>query len=46
MKKIFASDAKIIEQKKINSVQKVKQFFLWDEVIQLEMKNITKIISL
>ena len=40
IERIITSDAKSIEQKKANSVQKVKQHFLWDEIIQLEIKEI------
>jgi len=46
MVEILDVDKKIIEQKKIASVQKVQKHFLWNEVIQLEIKNIEKVIFL
>ena len=45
MTQILNSDKMVVEQKKINSVQKVKQHFLWDQVIVKEIEAIKKIIE-
>jgi len=45
MLQILSADVKVIEEKKNNSVKKVKQHFLWDEVILQEINAIKKVIQ-
>ncbi len=45
MVQILNSEEKIIEEKKSNSVKKIKQQFLWDAVVSQEINAIKKAIG-